>query len=220
MSGESMAADEILDGVYRALCTHGYAELTMQDIADECDKSTALLHYHYDTKEELLIAFLDHIITDYEERLAAETDRPPAERLVTFLARFVFAPDNDRRESFHLALLEMRSQGPFNDRIRAQLERSDVVLRETAAEILAEGIEVGVFQPADIDRTAAMLVAALDGARTRQITLGEGQPDDTYTRVVVEELLEQVVEPLLTADAELPPLDDVLDELSRGGGSS
>ena len=215
-----MATDKILDGVYRALCTHGYAELTMQDIADECDKSTALLHYHYDTKEDLLIAFLDHIITDYEERLAAETDRPPTERLATFLARFVFAPDNDKRESFHLALLEMRSQGPFNDRIRAQLERSDVVLRETAAEILQDGIEAGVFEPVDTDRTAAMLVAALDGARTRQITLGEGQPDDTYTRVVVEEVLDQVVEPLLADSVELPPLDAALEDLSRGGGDS
>ena len=37
-------ADEIMQGVYRALCAHGYADLTMQDIADECDCSTSLLH--------------------------------------------------------------------------------------------------------------------------------------------------------------------------------
>jgi AcrR family transcriptional regulator len=215
MSGESMAADEILDGVYSALCTHGYADLTMQDIADECDKSTSLLHYHYDTKEELLIAFLEHIIDDYERRLAEESDQPPERRLVTVLARFVFEPDDDERQSFHLALLEMRSQGPFSERIRDQLEQSDAVLRGTLADILRDGIEAGVFESVDADRTAALLVAALDGARTRQITLGEGQPEDTYTRTVIEELLAQVVDPLLTDDAELPPLDDALAGLSR-----
>jgi len=215
MSGESVAGDEILDGAYSALCTHGYADLTMQDIADECDKSTALLHYHYDTKEDLLVAFLDHIIGEYEQKLATETDDPPEQRLVTFLSRFVYTPDEDRRQSFHLALLEMRSQGPFNERIRAELDRSDQVLRGTAAEVLRNGTEAGVFERVDPDRTAALLVAALDGARTRQITLGDGQPEDTYTRTVVEELLSQVIEPILADGVELPPLDDVLAELSR-----
>ncbi|MEF8974259.1 MAG: helix-turn-helix domain-containing protein, partial [Haloarcula sp.] len=42
-------ADDIMDATYRALCTHGYADLTMQDIADESDKSKAALHYHYDS---------------------------------------------------------------------------------------------------------------------------------------------------------------------------
>ncbi len=212
MSEQSAASDEILDGVYRALCTHGYAELTMQDIASECDKSTSLLHYHYDTKEDLLVAFLDNMLSEYETRLGEERDRPPETRLVRFLARFVFDPDEDERQSFHVALLEMRSQGPFNERIREQLRRSDALLRETAVEILQDGIDAGVFEPIDVDRTAALLVAALDGARTRQITLVEAE--DTYTRTVVEELLTHVVEPILTADATLPSLDAVLSDLA------
>lgn len=213
MSEQSAASDEILDGVYRALCTHGYAELTMQDIASECDRSTSLLHYHYDTKEDLLVAFLDDMLSGYETRLGAERDCSPETRLVRFLARFVFDPDEDERQSFHLALLEMRSQGPFNERIREQLRRSDELLRETVVEILQDGIEAGVFDPIDVDRTAALLVAALDGARTRQITLVEAE--DTYTRTVVEELLSQVVEPILADDATLPSLDEVLEDLSE-----
>lgn len=219
MSGESVAGDEILDGAHSALCANGYADLTMQDIADECDKSTALLHYHYDTKEDLLVAFLDHIIDKYERKLAAETDSPPERRLVVFLSRFVYAPDGDRRQSFHLALLEMRSQGPFNSRIRAELERSDELLRGTAADILRDGIEAGVFEQVDPDRTAALLVAALDGARTRQITLGDGQPEGTYTRTAIEELLSQVVEPMVADGVELPPLDDVLADRSGEAAS-
>ena len=215
MSGESMATDEILDGVYDALCANGYADLTMQDIADECEKSTSLLHYHYDTKAELMMAFLDHIITNYKQRLADKTDQPPERRLMRFLARFVFAPDDDERQSFHLALLEMRSQSPFDEQIQGKLEDSDAVLRDTAADILRDGVEAGVFDPVDPDRTAAMLVAAVDGARTRQITLGEGQPVDTYTRTVIEELCSQVVEPMLADGVELPPLADVLADLSR-----
>ena len=215
MTDEPLGADEIMDGVYRALCTHGYAELTMQDIADECDKSKSLLHYHYDTKADLLVAFLDRLITDYENRLAREADDPPLERLVMFIARFVFTPEQTDRESFHLALLEMRSRGPYDERIREQLDRSDEVLRETVADILQDGIEEGVFEPVDVDRMAAHIVATLDGARTRQITLGDGPAGGTYTRIVAEETLEQTIEPLLTDGAELLSLSDALETLER-----
>jgi len=223
MAETVVADEEIMEAVHRALRSHGYADLTMQDIADECSKSKSLLHYHYDTKADLLAAFLDQLLTEYETRLACRADRSPPQRIVEFVARFVFAPADDDREAFHLALLEMRSQSPFDDRIREQLERSDRILRETVAAILADGVESGVFTPVDIDRTAALIVAAVDGARTRQITLGGRGPatvdeDDTeltYTRVVAEETLAQIVEPLLVEGEHLPPLDDALESLER-----
>jgi len=202
-----------MDAVDSALRRHGYAALTMQDIADESEKSKSLLHYHYDTKEDLLVAFLDDLISDYEQRMASREGQPPTERLVAFLARFVFTPDDTSREQFHLALLEMRSQGPFNDRIREQLERSDKLLRNTAAEIIRDGIDDGVFEEVDPERTAALLVATLDGARTRQITLGEA--NETYTRTVIEQALGQIVEPILVSGVTLPDLDAVLAEIDR-----
>jgi AcrR family transcriptional regulator len=207
----SEADEAIMDAVDQALRKHGYAELTMQDIADESEKSKSLLHYHYDTKEDLLVAFLDNLVSDYDERMACRDGQPPTKRLVEFLAWFVFTPDDTGREQFHLALLEMRSQGPFNDRIREQLVKSDDTLRDTAADIITEGIEAGVFEGVDPERTAALLVATLDGARTRQITLGSA--NETYTRTVVEQALEQIVEPMLVAGVELPDLDEVLAEI-------
>ena len=215
MSDEPIVADEIIDGVYRALCANGYAALTMQDIADECNKSKSLLHYHYDTKEDLLVAFLEAMLDHYETRLAEESERSPVDRLVSYIARFVFVPSDEERESFHLALLEMRSQGPYNDRIREQLVRSDELLRGTVEDILHDGIDEGVFEAVDVERTAALLVATLDGARTRQITLSERPPaDHTYTRIVAEEAISTLVEPLLASDVELPTLDEVLERLA------
>ncbi|HET7323460.1 MAG TPA: helix-turn-helix domain-containing protein, partial [Halococcus sp.] len=61
--------DELMHATYRALCKHGYANLTMQDIADESTKSKAALHYHYDTKQDLLLAFLSFLYERFEERL-------------------------------------------------------------------------------------------------------------------------------------------------------
>ncbi|QWC18576.1 TetR/AcrR family transcriptional regulator [Halorubrum sp. 2020YC2] len=219
MSDSPSAAEEIMDGVYSALRAHGYADLTMQDIADECSKSKSLLHYHYDTKEDLLVAFLEYIVSDSEERIAARADDPPVERLVQFIGWFVFAPDETDREAFHIALLELRTQGPFNERIREQLARSDRLLRGTVADILADGIDAGVFRDVDVKETAAMIVATLDGARTRQITLAGSVRDDEadgYTRTVAEATLRRIVEPLLVDGVELPPLDAAIEALRRG----
>lgn len=211
---EPLVTDEIMDGVYQALCDHGYAALTMQDIADACNKSKSLLHYHYDTKADLLVAFFDQMLADYEEKIECRADKPPVERLVEFVARFVFSPEDTERASFHLALLEMRSQGPFNDRIRESLKRSDTLLRDTVSGILEDGIEAGVFEPVDVEETAALFVAMLDGARTRQITLSEGDAEeDTYTRTVAEQALERLVDPMLADGVDRPSLDDALDSL-------
>ncbi|PSQ56837.1 TetR family transcriptional regulator [Halobacteriales archaeon SW_8_68_21] len=218
MSDAPSAAEEIMDGVYSALRAHGYADLTMRDIADECSKSKSLLHYHYDTKEDLLVAFLEYIVSDSEERIAAHADDPPVERLVQFIGWFVFAPDETDREAFHIALLELRTQGPFNGRIREQLARSDRLLRGTVADILADGIEAGVFREVDVEETAAMIVATVDGARTRQITLADSvrdDEDDGYTRTVAEATLRRIVEPLLAEGAGLPPLDAAIEALRR-----
>ncbi|WP_280586857.1 TetR/AcrR family transcriptional regulator [Halorubrum sp. Boch-26] len=244
MSDQPSAADEIMDGVYRALRAHGYADVTMQDIADECSKSKSLLHYHYDTKEDLLVAFLDYVITDSEARIRAHADDPPAERLAGFVGWFVFEADAADREAFHIALLELRTQGPFNERIREQLVRSDRLLRGTVADILESGIETGVFREVDVDETAALVVATLDGARTRQITLtgsadgvdadsdgdagtdadtptgkgdaaADGLPEPTYTRRVAEATLQRIVEPLLAAGVEPPSLEEGIAAMTR-----
>ena len=241
MSDQPSAAGEIMNGVYRALRSHGYADVTMQDIADECSKSKSLLHYHYDTKEDLLVAFLDEVITDSAVRIREHADDPPTERLVGFIGWFVFEADAVDREAFHIALLELRTQGPFNERIREQLVRSDRLLRGTVADILESGIEEGVFRDVDVDETAALIVATLDGARTRQITLtggadeteadferdsegadddapeatADGLPEPTYTRLVAEAAIRRIVEPLLTEDAELPALADGIAVMTR-----
>ena len=244
MSGQPGAADEIMRAVYSALCTHGYAGLTMQDIADECSKSKSLLHYHYDTKADLLVAFLDRVLDDFERRVAGAANEPPETRLVGFIGWFVFEPAETERESYHIALLELRSQGPFDDRIRERLHRSDRLIRGTAAAILESGIDAGVFDDVDVDDTAALLTAAVDGARTRQITLAPGLTDaeDTgdaarelidasvadgsraltspYTRTVAEAVLKRLVEPILADGVTLPPLEETLSDLTARTGEN
>jgi len=184
--------EAIMEATYRAICDHGYAGLTMQDIADEFEKSKSLLHYHYDTKEELLVAFLEHLVGNFDQwldELTAE-EEPPEDLLRRYIDGFTVEADEEERTSLHLALLEMRSQAPHNPRIRELFRRSDRMARDAIAELVREGQAMGRFDPeADPEAIAKLCFSAIDGARARQITLGQpGYAEDVaealYTRVI------------------------------------
>ncbi|WP_459192970.1 TetR/AcrR family transcriptional regulator [Halosimplex sp. J119] len=164
--------EAIMGATYRALCKHGYAHLTMQDIADEFDKSRSLLHYHYDTKEELLLAFVDDIVGWIGDRLAESETEEPLERLEEFIDRFVIEPGEEDRETFALALLELRVQAVHNDDFRERLATHYEKNIETVADIVADGIEEGVFREVDPEATGEAIYTALVGARMYQVTLG------------------------------------------------
>lgn len=163
--------DAIMRATYRALCKHGYANLTMQDIADELDKSRSLLHYYYDTKEELLLAFLDNLIGWIGARLAESDTEAPLERLEEYIDRFVIDRDQSGQETFALALLELRLQAVHNDAFREKLTAHYEGNVEAVAEIIEDGIEAGVFIETDAYETGEAIYTALVGARMYQVVL-------------------------------------------------
>ena len=168
----SESRQEIMTATYYALCKHGFAHLGMQDIADEMDKSRPLLHYHYDTKEELLEAFLDHIIGWIGDRLAKSDTEHPVERLAEFIDRFVIPAEEEQQ--FALALLELRLQAVHNDVFREKLTAHYAENIATIEEIIDDGIEAGVFYVVDANHMVEAIYTAMVGARTCQTTLGRG----------------------------------------------
>lgn len=186
--------------VYEALCESGYTELTAQDIADRTDKSKSLLFYHYDSKEDILGDFLEFLFERFDERVAETRDRPPVERLAVFVDWFLYGPEENDRQSFHVAMLELRTQAPYNEAFREKLRKSDDQLRAVLEEILRDGLEAGEFNEHDPEETAALLIAAFDGARIRQLTIGR----DEYLEEVRRGTATWVFDDLLAEDASFP----------------
>ena len=199
MTDES-ARDEIMNATYEALCEHGYTELTAQAIADRTDKSKSLLFYHYDSKEDIVVSFFDFLLEHFDERVEESRDQPPVERLALFVDWFLYDPADDERTSFHTAMLELRAQAPYNDRFQEQLRRSDDALRSALEEILEAGLKSGDFHDHDPKETAPLLIAALDGARIRQLTMDR----DAYLEEVRSGIATEIFDELLAEDVEFP----------------
>ena len=190
--------DELIDATYAALCKHGYADLTMQDIADESTKSKAALHYHYDTKQDLLLAFLAALYEDFTARLRDPEGDDPAERLVTFVDRALTPPARDDQRAFQTAILAIKAQVPYDDAFAERIGEFDAFVHDRCRSIVAEGIEQGVFRDVDPDRVATFLVTLFNGAHVRWVT--EGQSADVTQELFVEYVRSQ----LLADDASEP----------------
>ena len=175
----------ILDATERALCEQGYADLTMQDIADETGMTTAAIHYHFDTKEELLNAFLDDLLARVEDQIACDAS-DPGERLAAFLDAVFTPAEGD--DGLPVALLELKAQAPYHETYRERFADLDASIRAVVAETVREGVDAGQFAQADPDAVARFVATALNGSYVRTVALDE---DPAATRQVVESYLER-----------------------------
>jgi AcrR family transcriptional regulator len=167
-----------MSATYRALCAHGYADLTMQDIADETELSKAALHYHFDSKQELLESFLDFLYDGFTERVGGPEGETAPERLSALIEMVLSPPvEDDERVAFKTAMLELKAQAPYDEGIRERLRRFDEFLHGQMRAVIDDGIGAGTIRAdVDPDDAARFLVTALDGAGTKQVAVGQ-DPD-------------------------------------------
>ena len=188
VAGET--TDRIVRATYCALCRHGYADLTMQDIADESDLSKAALHYHYESKAALLEAFLEFLLDSFRERVDAVDADGPRERVLAVVELLFSPPGGDRDAEFRTAMLELKAQAPYAPALRERLAEFDRYLRTELTEALVAAADAGSLR-ADVDpETAAeFVVTAASGAHTRRVALDrETEAAEEALRTYVDDL--------------------------------
>ena len=159
---DAEARAEVADAVREALAKHGYERLTTAKIADEYEKSEAGLYYYFDSKDEMIAAFLDEAATYLsEDLLAVESDDPEA--ALREACDCLFRSPDDPYAGVYVGIMELLSHAPYNETLRAPLLELESVILESLTDIVAAGVEQGVFRPVEPRATAAFLLAAADG---------------------------------------------------------
>lgn len=183
--GSSEYPDEaIMHATYRALREYGYADLTIERIADEYGKSTAAVHYYYDTKDDLLAAFLDYILDQFVETIHEVETTDPERRLELLLDKLLVAPAD--HHGLLVALLEMRSQAPYEEAFSDRFQQNDEYVRYMLRTVIDHGIKQGVFTDVDAEHVARALMIIVDGARTRAVVLDEAETLPTARQTAEE----------------------------------
>ncbi|MFH5800098.1 TetR/AcrR family transcriptional regulator [Haladaptatus sp. CMAA 1911] len=165
--------DAIMRATYLALCKHGYADLTIQRIADEFPKSKSLLYHHYDGKDDLLLDFLEFMLEHQRERIPAERTGSADEHLNAILDRVFSTPVSDDYRDFSRAMVELRAQAAHDENYRDHFTRSDEFFRELLTRVIQSGIDEGVFRDVDAEQVAASLLMTITGAMTQRVTTTE-----------------------------------------------
>jgi TetR/AcrR family transcriptional repressor of nem operon len=185
-------ATEILDATYRALCEHGYANLTLQDIATEADTSKGSIHYHYDSKDQLFVAFLDELYERFTDRVNSRDGDTPREQLEALLQVLLTTDADSSLRAFRTAMLELTAQAPYNSTLQERLTDFDEFLIEQLREILAAGVDTGEFDD-NINpvHDAEYLATTITGAHTRHVAINHSSDQlyDTMTRYIKRHLL-------------------------------
>lgn len=162
--------EEIMRATYLALCEYGYADLTIQRIGEVFPKSQSLIYHHYDSKDELLLELLEFVLDRYETTLPSVETDDAEDRLRALLDHALAPTIPTERERFIAAMVELRAQATHDDRYRDHFTRHDRFFRDRIADIVASGVDDGVFSPVNADAVATFLVSTITGTMTRQVT--------------------------------------------------
>jgi len=156
-------------------------------------------------KNYLFASLLAQLLSDHEHHIKCSVKKESEDRLTGLVAQFVFNEDDDGYENPPIALFGIRLYGLFNGWIGAQLNRSNQISKDVGEYILKAGIEKGPFKYICSKQTAIRLITAINYIQIQQITIDE--ENDTCTRTVIEEILSQILDPILKLDVSLLPLN-------------
>lgn len=160
---EEDSENQIMQATYRAFCKHGYADLSIQKIADEFEKGKSLIYYHFDNKEDLMLSFLDYMMDKAE---ITESDAAPSQKIDIMLDKALGIEDEEQWE-FQKAFQEFRVQAQHNEKFREKFQEADKAFLQDISSIMDEA---GAENP---EVAAEIFLSMLEGSISRKVSTGD-----------------------------------------------
>ena len=166
MSKADVAAerkDQIVRATVECITKHGYHNFSMQDVARAAGVSKGIIHYYFLNKDELMMSVLDKVAGDIERVLAADmhsiTD--PVRKMEIFI-NVCFEVVRSTREYYQVSM-DFWTQINQKPEVRSVISRHYAKFRETAAKVVKEGVDAGVFRKVDPHDQASFVISVIDG---------------------------------------------------------
>jgi AcrR family transcriptional regulator len=164
---------EILDAACRVIVRGGIDRLRVSDVAAEAGVSTALVHYYFATRADLIERAFHHADGRSDERAAADAAlAADARERLERLLRFQLADDEAARSSW-VFWRELWTHALFDGRLRAVVGESYAAWLAQIGSRLADAVaeDGGRAAAANVQAGAQRLAALVDGLG-QQLELG------------------------------------------------
>ena len=188
--GSKDTKELIMEATFRALSKHGYKDLRVRDIGEEMELSRQLINYHYEGKYDLMHAFLEYILDQYEGSVEVEPDADPRTELDARIDQCLFGPGFeefthwDRMKVYHELFAHARNDEDHRAIFNDHYDR----IRGSIIDVIEDGIERGVFREVNAERMGQLVTDTIHAARGRRISLGhEEAPRET--RKAIDEFI-------------------------------
>jgi AcrR family transcriptional regulator len=180
---------QVLEAAVRALATRGYAKTSVSDIALEAGMSKGAVHYHFESKDDLIAKVLEHCAaaTRVRVREAWEAPAEPAEKIRAVVHEMRSMRKSGQPELRVLA--DLAAQGLNDARLRALLGRIFETNRKEIVDYLVSSLnKLGVKSKVPMHIVPRLLVGALDGLAMHDYF----DPPEPGDDVLIEEVLETI----------------------------
>jgi TetR/AcrR family transcriptional repressor of bet genes len=176
-SNTEQRKQEIVMALLRVMSERGYEKASIQAIAKEAGLSAGLLHYHFKSKQEILLALVNWITTSATERLEKLNEglNDPWEKLTAFINARLSTDENTLPEAV-TAWVVIAGESVRQPEIKALyqelISEQFIILKQLIADIW-EGKTTTSKEIIDL---SAITLAAMEGAFQLSATAGEIMP--------------------------------------------
>ncbi|MBG0850502.1 TetR family transcriptional regulator [Streptomyces spinoverrucosus] len=163
--------ERILEAACEVIADVGFEKIRMRMVAEHAGVSTALLHYHFDTREKLFAEAMTHSFAHTGTELERDADSVPASVILARILHSLLPTDPELRQDWRLwqelwvrALRDGTAQGLAIDLYDQ--------LHAWVGQAITRGIDSGEFADCDVDATSTTLLVLCDGFGIR-LMLGD-----------------------------------------------
>jgi AcrR family transcriptional regulator len=170
VSGAPSGRERILAAAVNRIASEGIEEVRIARIAMDAGVSTALVHYHFETREALLAEALDYSF-EHAGDLRIGEEAPPAASHAERLARMVdqCLPLDESSERDWVLWVELWLRAVRYPELRPTAEELYRRMRDWFADAIAAGVEDGEFARCDPEEVADRALALIDGFGVRAL---------------------------------------------------
>ena len=162
---------EILEATAEVVIERGFAATRVADVARRLGISTGLIHYHFESKDQLFAETFEHAARTDLARLAGEVAR--VNTAVAKLDQIFRLYSPDSAEPGWMLWIDGWGEALRTDALKKLSQSLDLRWKELLEDVIELGVEQGEFTCADLHGTAWRLAALLDGLAV-QVTVHEG----------------------------------------------
>ncbi len=165
-SHSDITGPKVRDAALRLFARHGFAAVSMRQIATEVGVQAGALYNYTPDKQSLLFDLLkghmDDLLAGWSQEAAHVDVIDPAKALESF-TRFHIRFNTQRADAVFISYMELRNLSPENFEAIGALRRD---YESSLEEILQRGAQAGVFVVQEPRITAMALIAMLTGVNT------------------------------------------------------